>query len=250
MKFSRLPYLLPLLLALSISMWAQQAQDDDLDQTITFTLPAQVTANTTATLNGVASSGLPVSYTSLTAAVCTVAGNQVSYLTVGTCQIRATQAGNAQYEDADPVTRTTTVVGQPQTISFTLPALVTSGTTGTLTGTATSSLPVTYSSSTPAVCTIAGSTVSYLTTGVCTIVANQAGNQLFAAATAVTQSTTVNAPGSQPQTINFTLPAQVYRGTSTVLSGTATSGLPVQYSSSTPSVCTIANNSVNYLTTG
>ncbi len=244
-----------LVLVLPVAAWAYAAGNaDDLDQTITFTLPPQVTAGTTATLHGVASSGLPVSFTSLTSLVCTVAGNQVTYLTAGSCQIRADQPGNAQYEDANPVTGTTTVIAatslQPQTLAFTLPAQAAPGGTATLPANATSGLPVSYTSSTPTVCTVTGTTVSFLTAGTCTIVGNQPGNQTYLPAQPVTQTITVAAPGLQPQTINFTLPAQSFPGANVVLSGTATSGLPVTYTSSTPAVCSITNNTVNFLTPG
>jgi hypothetical protein len=187
-----------------LALFAQQPNDDDdeLDQAITFTLPAEVTAGTTAALNGVASSGLPVSYQSQTLSVCTVLNGQVTYLIPGTCTIRATQPGNNLYEDADPVTRTTTVVAaatlQPQTITFTLPGQAAPGTTGVLLGSASSGLPVTYVSNTPSVCTVVASSISYLTVGTCTVVASQAGNGTFAAATAVSQTTIVVAAEAIP----------------------------------------------------
>jgi len=219
-------------------------------QTVVFTLPAQVNPGNTSNLAPNASSGLPITYVSSTPGVCTVSATTVTYLTAGTCTITGTQPGNGTFAPAPPTSQTTTVVLLPQTINFVLPAQAASGTTGTLAGTATSNLPVSYTSSTPGICTVTGTTVSYLTAGTCTIVANQAGDQTYAAATAVSQTATVFVPGGQPQTITFTLPAQAFPQSSTVLSGTATSGLPVQYTSSTPAVCSIANNSVNFLAPG
>ncbi len=78
-------------------------------QTITFAAPANTgLATGTVLLSASASSGLAVSFASQTAAVCTtsgVNGSTVNLLTVGTCTVRATQAGNALFAAAVPVDR-------------------------------------------------------------------------------------------------------------------------------------------------
>ena len=51
--------------------------------------------------------------------------------------------------------------------------------------------PVTFSSATSGVCTVSGSTVSFVGTGTCTLDANQAGNANYTAAPTATQSFTV-----------------------------------------------------------
>jgi len=61
------------------------------------------------TLHAAASSGLPVSFSSQTTAVCTVSGSQVTLVAAGTCTIRAAQAGNANYAAAAPVNQSFTV---------------------------------------------------------------------------------------------------------------------------------------------
>jgi hypothetical protein len=81
----------------------------------------------------------------------------------------------------------------PQTISFTLSSPVNYGATPiTLTGTATSGLPVTYSSSNTAVATVSGSTLTIVGAGSVTITANQAGDATYASATPVDQFLIVN----------------------------------------------------------
>ncbi len=60
-----------------------------------------------------------------------------------------------------------------------------------MSATASSSLAVTFSSSTPTVCTVSGSTVTLVAAGTCTIAANQAGNNDYQAAPPVTRSFTV-----------------------------------------------------------
>jgi hypothetical protein len=83
------------------------------DQTITFAKPAdQRLSNPPFALNASASSGLPVSFISNTPGVCTVSGNTVTLVAIGTCSITATQDGNATFNPASPVTQTFTVSTQ------------------------------------------------------------------------------------------------------------------------------------------
>jgi hypothetical protein len=62
-------------------------------------------------LSATASSGLTVSFASLTTGVCTVSGTVASLTNPGTCTIQATQAGNATYAAAQPVNQSFTVLG-------------------------------------------------------------------------------------------------------------------------------------------
>jgi hypothetical protein len=75
-------------------------------QTITFA-PAVTTypyaVNKTFAVSATASSGLAVSFSSLTTGVCTVSGTTVSVLAGGTCTIQASQAGSVSYLAATPV---------------------------------------------------------------------------------------------------------------------------------------------------
>ena len=57
------------------------------------------------TISASATSGLTVSFASLTASVCSVTGSTVTLLNVGTCSIQGTQAGNASFLAASPVTQ-------------------------------------------------------------------------------------------------------------------------------------------------
>jgi hypothetical protein len=60
-------------------------------------------------LAATASSGLAVSYSSLTPSVCTVSGTNATLLGNGTCTIQAAQAGNANYSAATSVSQSFTV---------------------------------------------------------------------------------------------------------------------------------------------
>jgi hypothetical protein len=78
----------------------------DDSQTITFgALPDQVVGVAPFVVSASASSGLAVSFSSLTPSVCTVAGATVSVIGAGTCTIQATQGGNVDFGPAPPVSR-------------------------------------------------------------------------------------------------------------------------------------------------
>jgi fibronectin type 3 domain-containing protein len=81
---------------------------------------------------------------------------------------------------------------QTQTITFNNPGAQTVGTPLTLVATASSSLTVSFASTTTGVCTVSSTTATFLIAGTCSITASQAGNATYAAATPVTQSFTVN----------------------------------------------------------
>jgi hypothetical protein len=90
-------------------------------QTITFNQPADQTLGSDANLTATASSGLAVSFTSNTPAICTVAGATVTPQSTGACNITSTQAGNATYYAAADVTRSFAIKGT-QTITFNQPS--------------------------------------------------------------------------------------------------------------------------------
>jgi uncharacterized protein (TIGR03437 family) len=125
-----------------------------------------------------------------------VSGSTVTVVGAGTCTIIASQAGNGYWAAASPVTRNFIVGPGSQTIAFPAPGTVELGVGPfALSATASSGLPVSFSSVTPAVCTVAGITVTIVAVGTCSITANQAGNANYIAAPSVTQSFTVGAGG-------------------------------------------------------
>jgi hypothetical protein len=77
------------------------------------------------------------------------------------------------------------------------------GTQLTLSATASSGLTVSFTSATQSVCTAANGTATFLTPGVCTINANQAGNSNYSSAMQQSQSFFVDAAGS-PTIASFT----------------------------------------------
>jgi uncharacterized protein (TIGR03437 family) len=141
-----------------------------------------------------ASSGLPVSFASLTPSVCAVSGATVWVISVGTCTIQATQAGDVTYLAATPVSQSFQVLALGQTISFgALANQVVGAAPFQIAATASSGLPVSFASLTTYVCTVSGSTVTVAAAGICTIQATQAGNADYAAAASVNRCFTVAA---------------------------------------------------------
>jgi hypothetical protein len=159
-------------------------------QTINFDQPYddEITMGS-ATLSATASSGLAVAFASNTVDVCSASGTTATYLAIGTCTIVASQAGNATHAAAPTVTRSFQITKATQTITFAQPSddELTSSVV-ILSASASSGLPVSYSSSTPDICSVAGAKVSYIAIGACTVTASQPGDNTYAAANNVTRS--------------------------------------------------------------
>lgn len=98
-------------------------------------------------------------------------------------------AGGVRYSNpAQVLVRTR----QLQAITFTLGTTpVKAGASLALAATASSGLPVTFSSSTPLYCSVSGTTVRFIKAGFCTVVATQAGNDDFLPAPSVSRTVSV-----------------------------------------------------------
>jgi len=200
-------------------------------------------------IGATASSGLVVAFSSLTPTTCAVAVATVTVLAAGTCTIQASQAGNATYAAAASVNQSFTIAKAAQTIAFAALSAKTYGAAPfALSATASSGLPVAFISTTTAVCTVSGTTVTMVTGGTCTIQAQQAGNGNYTAAPNVSQSFAV---AKAAQTITFgALTGKTYGNPAFTVSATASSGLAVTFSSATPSVCTVSGGTVTIVTGG
>jgi hypothetical protein len=130
-----------------------------------------------------------------------------------------------------------------QTITFPSIAPVTYGVPPfTLSATASSDLPVSFSSSSTNI-SIAGNTVTVLGTGTATIIASQPGDDTYAAAPSVTNSLVVNgaSSGLKIQTISFPpLKPKSWTNAPFALTAKASSKLPITYTSSDPTVATVS----------
>lgn len=228
-----------------------------LAQSIAFTSappsPAIVGASYAVAASG-GGSGNPIVFSSLSPSVCSVSGGSVALLSAGTCTIAADQDGTPGYYLAAPqATQTFTVQRTPQHVIFTTtppsPAYVGTGYAIGVAGGA-SGNPVVLTSATPAVCSVTGNAVSLTTVGMCTVAANQAGNDSYEAATEVTQSILVS---KRPQEITFTStpPSPALLGASYDVSASGgASGNPVTFASLTPAVCTLSGTTVSFVGVG
>lgn len=135
------------------------------------------------------------------------------------------------------------IKAMPQTLRFEAAPVLALGGTATILAKASSGLAVSYSSATPAMCSVNSSTgaVHNLAPGICTLAADQSGDDDYAPAVQVTQSLSVLV--NPAQTLSFG-PAPVLGlfGSASVLA-TASSGLAVTYSSSTPAICAVQAHS-------
>jgi FG-GAP-like repeat/IPT/TIG domain/Secretion system C-terminal sorting domain len=221
-----------------------------ISQSITFgALAAKTFGDAPFALTGTSSSGLSVSYNSSNTAVATVSGNTVTIVGGGTTTITALQAGDATYAAATNIPQTLTVNKASQTISFgALSAKVFGDAAFALTATASSGLPISYTSSNTSVATVSGSTVTIVGGGTTTITATQTGNANYNAATGVPQTLTVNKAG---QTISFApLPNKAFDDAAFNLTATASSGLSISYSSGNTTVATVSGSTVTIVGVG
>jgi mono/diheme cytochrome c family protein len=155
-------------------------------------------ASSVDTIDHVTSTGLAVSYASLDTDVCTISSTTVTIVGAGTCPIQASQAGNGSYAAATPVTQNISINQATQTISWGAQSNQSFGTGGTfmISPTATggaSGNGIVYGSTTPAVCTVSGTVVTKVMAGLCTLSANQAGDDNYNAATQVTRNLNITA---------------------------------------------------------
>ncbi|MDQ5820504.1 MAG: hypothetical protein M3540_03595, partial [Actinomycetota bacterium] len=233
-------------------------------QTIAFTSTAPsgaVVGGPSYTISATASSGLPVSFSAApsSAGVCTVSGATVALVGAGTCTVNANQAGNASYQPAPQVQQSFTVSApapSSQTITFTSTApngARVGGPSYGVSASASSGLPVSFSAaeSSAGICTVSGTTVSFVGVGTCTVDANQAGNASYQAAPQVQQSFAV-AQGTQ--TITFTSdPGRVDRNDPPyTVTAVASSGLAVTFTAdpSSAGVCTVSGSTVSFIGRG
>jgi DNA-binding beta-propeller fold protein YncE len=220
-------------------------------QTISFPVPAgEQYALTPVQLTATASSGLPITYASITPDFCTVSGSIATPLKQGSCFVHASQAGSNVYSVSPLVTQFFGIHLALQTITF--PAITATqyvlGSTP-LSATASSGLTVAFASATPAVCTVSGTTATLKTTGDCVIHATQAGNKtVYAIAQLVSQSIIVHAI---PQTITFPAITGTHNVNTTVpLSATASSGGAVSFATASPTICTVSATTATLLAAG
>jgi len=152
----------------------------------------------------------------------------------GTCSVIANQAANTNYAAAAPVTKTVTATVAAQAIAFTTSPPASAAYKSTFTVAAAgggSGNAVTFTSS--GACSNSGATYTMTSgTGICSVIANQAGNTNYSAAPPVTKTVTATVAA---QTITFTTnpPASAaYKSSFKVAATGGGSGNAVSFTSS------------------
>ena len=121
-----------------------------------------------------------MSFTTTTPSLCSITGSDVSLLAAGTCTIAADQAEDANYNTAPTVNLSIIISKADQVISNFI-STPNSGRVGEFTVVSAtgggSTNPVSFTTTTPSLCSITGSDVSLLAAGTCTIAADQAEDE-------------------------------------------------------------------------
>ncbi|TVR71276.1 MAG: T9SS C-terminal target domain-containing protein [Marinilabiliales bacterium] len=189
------------------------------------------------------SSGLPARYTSSDHDIAVILDGKIVITGTGTTEITAYQDGNRNFAPAEPVTQTLAVGQGSQEIIMETSAEITFGDTWPgHPATATSGLPVSYTSSNHEVATVKGDSIFIAGAGVTEITASQNGNENWYPATPVVMTLTVLKSG---QTINFPkLPEKTVDDADFPAGATASSGLEVTYTSSDTEVAVVSEGMI------
>ncbi|MDE1160625.1 MAG: FG-GAP-like repeat-containing protein [Acidobacteriaceae bacterium] len=187
--------------------------------TLTFNVANHVYGDPPFAVNATSNSPGTITY-SLLSGPATITGSTVTVSGVGTVVLQASQSASGAYSAAT-VTASFNVSKASQTINFPAPPspVTTSSGSVTLSATASSGLPVTFSVvSGPG--TISGTTLTWNGTGTIVIAANQAGNDNFNAAIEVTHSIVVTL--NSANVLLTASPAVQFLGNPVILTATLT----------------------------
>jgi hypothetical protein len=193
-------------------------------------------------------SGLPVAVATTTPGTCGVASARVLLLQAGLCGIRLSQAGNSAYDAADDVFLSFIIL-RSQTITASAIGLKTYGDPAfTISAAASSQLPLQTHSLNEAVCQIAALRVTIVGAGLCPLVLEQSGDNVFGASPPLEVSFTVKKASQQIAFLDF--PRTMLGESLVPITASASSGLPVTFSSITPAICGVLGQSLILKGTG
>ncbi len=213
-------------------------------QTITFgALAPRTYGDPDFDAGAIASSSLPVTYSSNNTEVATVSGNMIHISGTGNAIIAATQAGNENYYPAPDIQQGLTVAKAEQYISFSPLGTHTYGDPDlNPAATASSGLSVVYNSNNADVAVISGNSIRIVGVGNADITASQPGDNNYSPAPDVTKTLIIN---KADQVITFPAITPVVYGVASFSAGaSSTSGLTVTYSSDNTSVAEVTDGKI------
>lgn len=214
---------------------------------------------------------------------CAITGSTLSASIAVQCTVTAYKEPSGEYTWTKSSNSVFTFTKATQTITFTpAESLTTAQSPYSLIATASSGLTVSFSSSTPSVCTVTGTRLNLLKAGNCAVQAIQTGNSSYEAAPAISQTIVITStviaspsatststptvaptptptptpapsasPRKQNQSIVFNAPLARFKSQSPFsLTATATSGLKVIFTSNSTNVCTVTDNVLTLLNGG
>ena len=138
------------------------------------------------------------------------------------------------------------VTKSAQTVTLSVPPTLVVNQTASVSASASSGLSVSLSSTTPGTCSVTDASVKGLAAGLCVIRGSQAGNDVYSSAVSSASLTVVKAE----QTITLTVPSTLVVNQTASISASASSGLPVSLSSTTPGTCSVTDTRVKGLAAG
>jgi subtilisin family serine protease len=205
-------------------------------QSISFPQPADSSFGAAPfAVSALASSGLPVSFSSLTPAVCSVSGNSVALVGAGTCTLAATQAGSADFEPAAQVQQSFTVAkGNQAAVTLSAPANAVYGAARlyAVAGGGSGTGAYLYGAGASTACSVDSATglLTMLSgTGTCSLTATRAGDGNYNGS--APSPAAVVTTGKASQVLSF--PPVSGKGSNDppfALAATSSSGLPVAFS--------------------
>lgn len=222
------------------------------EQIITFdTLPEKQVGDVDFSPGATASSGLEVVYVSSNTSVATIVEGNIQIVGSGVSTISAVQDGDDDYLEATTVSKVLTVTDpqkSDQTLTFEdLPVKQFGDDDFVPTASTSSGLEVTYTSSNTDVATVVNGHIHIVGVGTSVITAIQAGDEIYNPVT-LSQALTID---KAKQTISFaTLPSKKYGDDDFSPGASASSGLPVTYSSSNTNVAAIVEGKIQIVGVG
>jgi hypothetical protein len=199
------------------------------------------------TLKATSTSELKVVGTSQTPTVCRMVQDELQFLSKGRCDVQWAQKGDEFHSPAVTVTTSIKIMLSNQITATFEKEYKQSQSRVTTNPSSTSGYPVSLRSETSTICSVNGKDVEFLIPGRCQVTFTQGGDEFVEAASPLQLSFTIVGKNQ----ISFALPSSLLLSIkSFALDGKSSSGLPVYYESTTPTVCTVSAAVASFLTTG